>query len=165
MYLGSDAIALAPFTSSISYLEDGDFVILTRGGAVVQDSTGKAVTRPVIRSSASAFLVDKGNHRHFMAKEIHPARRAQELRVARQGQGQHRAGHEGVLVPAGRRAARQRDGAVPRWRCRAGNGILDEIEAGMPNGQRYSKRNAAKGPSSLASGAKVLPGQGRSTVP
>src|SRR5450631_2582446 len=71
MYLGSDAIALAPFTSSIAYLEDGDFVVLKRGGAVVQDVTGKVVTRPVIRSSASAFLVDKGNHRHFMAKEIH----------------------------------------------------------------------------------------------
>ncbi len=71
MYLGSDAIALAPFTSSISYLEDGDFVVLTRGGAVIQDATGKVVTRPVIRSSASALLVDKGNHRHFMAKEIH----------------------------------------------------------------------------------------------
>ena len=71
MYLGSDAIALAPVTSSISYLEDGDFVVLTRGGAVIQDLTGKVVTRPVIRSSASALLIDKGNHRHFMAKEIH----------------------------------------------------------------------------------------------
>jgi glutamine---fructose-6-phosphate transaminase (isomerizing) len=71
MYLGSDAIALAPFTNAISYLEDGDFVVLQRGGAVIQDASGKVVTRPVIRSSASAFLVDKGNHRHFMAKEIH----------------------------------------------------------------------------------------------
>jgi glutamine---fructose-6-phosphate transaminase (isomerizing) len=71
MYLGSDAIALAPFTSEISYLEDGDFVVLTRDGAVIKDVTGKVATRPVIRSSASAFLVDKGNHRHFMAKEIH----------------------------------------------------------------------------------------------
>jgi glutamine---fructose-6-phosphate transaminase (isomerizing) len=70
-YLGSDAIALAPFTNAISYLEDGDFVVLKRGGAVVQDATGKVVVRPVVRSSASAFLVDKGNHRHFMAKEIH----------------------------------------------------------------------------------------------
>jgi glucosamine--fructose-6-phosphate aminotransferase (isomerizing) len=71
MYLGSDAIALAPFTSEISYLEDGDFVVLTRDGAAIKDVTGKVVTRPVIRSNASAFLVDKGNHRHFMAKEIH----------------------------------------------------------------------------------------------
>src|SRR5580692_113261 len=70
-YLGSDAIALAPFTNAITYLEDGDLVVLKRGGATIRDSTGKAVTRPLIRSSASAFLVDKGNHRHFMAKEIH----------------------------------------------------------------------------------------------
>jgi glutamine---fructose-6-phosphate transaminase (isomerizing) len=70
-YLGSDAIALAPFTNAIAYLEDGDFVVLKRGGAVVQDATGKVVVRPVVRSTASAFLVDKGNHRHFMAKEIH----------------------------------------------------------------------------------------------
>jgi glutamine---fructose-6-phosphate transaminase (isomerizing) len=70
-YLGSDAIALAPFTSDISYLEDGDFAVLTRAGAVIQDAAGKVVLRPVIRSGASAFLVDKGNHRHFMAKEIH----------------------------------------------------------------------------------------------
>src|SRR6266849_5445485 len=71
MYLGSDAIALAPFTSAIAYLEDGDSVILRRGGAVIKDATGNAMSRPVIRSNASALLVDKGNHRHFMAKEIH----------------------------------------------------------------------------------------------
>jgi glucosamine--fructose-6-phosphate aminotransferase (isomerizing) len=71
MYLGSDAIALAPFTSAIAYLEDGDSVVLQRGGAAIKDQTGKVVSRPVIRSNASAFLVDKGNHRHFMAKEIH----------------------------------------------------------------------------------------------
>jgi glucosamine--fructose-6-phosphate aminotransferase (isomerizing) len=70
-YLGSDAIALAPFTNTITYLEDGDFVVLKRAGATIKDATGKAVRRPMIRSSASAFLVDKGNHRHFMAKEIH----------------------------------------------------------------------------------------------
>jgi glutamine---fructose-6-phosphate transaminase (isomerizing) len=71
IYLGSDAIALAPFTGEISYLEDGDLAVLTRAGAVIQDASGKVVQRPVIRSGASAFLVDKGNHRHFMAKEIH----------------------------------------------------------------------------------------------
>jgi len=71
MYLGSDAIALAPFTSSIAYLEDGDSVVVRRGGAAVQDAAGRPVKRPVIRSNASAFLLDKGNHRHFMAKEIH----------------------------------------------------------------------------------------------
>jgi len=71
MYLGSDAIALAPLTGSIAYLEDGDRVIVRRGGATIQDAAGRTVTRPIIRSDASAFLLDKGNHRHFMAKEIH----------------------------------------------------------------------------------------------
>ncbi|HET9716489.1 MAG TPA: glutamine--fructose-6-phosphate transaminase (isomerizing) [Pseudolabrys sp.] len=71
MYLGSDAIALAPFTDRISYLEDGDWAVLTRHGADVRDDQGRKVERPVIRSTASAALVDKGNHKHFMAKEIH----------------------------------------------------------------------------------------------
>src|SRR5207248_780839 len=71
MYLGSDAIALAPFTDTISYLEDGDYAVLTREYAEVHDAKGRKVQRQVLRSSASAFLVDKGNYRHFMAKEIH----------------------------------------------------------------------------------------------
>ncbi|HZD92348.1 MAG TPA: glutamine--fructose-6-phosphate transaminase (isomerizing) [Pseudolabrys sp.] len=71
MYLGSDAIALAPFTDSVSYLEEGDWVVLTRRSAVIRDASGAVVERPVIRSSASTMLVDKGNFKHFMAKEIH----------------------------------------------------------------------------------------------
>ncbi|HKA72630.1 MAG TPA: glutamine--fructose-6-phosphate transaminase (isomerizing) [Xanthobacteraceae bacterium] len=71
MYLGSDAIALAPFTDTISYLEDGDWAVVRRGGAEIHDSDGRVVKREVLKSNASAFLVDKGNHRHFMAKEIH----------------------------------------------------------------------------------------------
>jgi glucosamine--fructose-6-phosphate aminotransferase (isomerizing) len=71
MYLGSDAIALAPFTDTISYLEDGDWAVVQRNGVQVYDSVGHAVVRPVIKSAAGALLVDKGNHRHFMAKEIH----------------------------------------------------------------------------------------------
>ncbi len=71
MFLGSDAIALAPFTDAVSYLEDGDCAVLTRSGAEVSDAKGSKVERAVLRSSASAFLVDKGNYRHFMAKEIH----------------------------------------------------------------------------------------------
>src|SRR5215472_14304718 len=71
MFLGSDAIALAPFTDAVSYLEDGDWVVLNRKGADVRDEKGAHVQRPIIKSTASAFLVDKGNHRHFMAKEIH----------------------------------------------------------------------------------------------
>src|ERR1700756_3182373 len=71
MYLGSDAIALAPFTDAISYLEDGDAAVLTRKGVEIHDAKGSKVERAVLKSSASAFLVDKGNYRHFMAKEIH----------------------------------------------------------------------------------------------
>ena len=71
MYLGSDAIALAPFTDTVSYLEDGDWVVLTRKGAVVHNAQDKVVERAIIKSTASAMLVDKGNHQHFMAKEIH----------------------------------------------------------------------------------------------
>jgi glutamine---fructose-6-phosphate transaminase (isomerizing) len=71
MFLGSDAIALAPFAESISYLEDGDWVVVRREGAQMHDAAGHAVTRPVHKLIASAGLIDKGNHRHFMAKEIH----------------------------------------------------------------------------------------------
>jgi glutamine---fructose-6-phosphate transaminase (isomerizing) len=71
MYLGSDAIALAPFTDTISYLEDGDWAVLTRKGVEVHDEQGRKVERAVLKSTASAQLVDKGNHKHFMAKEIH----------------------------------------------------------------------------------------------
>jgi glucosamine--fructose-6-phosphate aminotransferase (isomerizing) len=71
MYLGSDAIALAPFTDNLSYLEDGDWAVLTRNGVVVYDETGATVDRPIQKSAGAAFLVSKGNHRHFMEKEIH----------------------------------------------------------------------------------------------
>ncbi|CAN5525070.1 glutamine--fructose-6-phosphate transaminase (isomerizing) [soil metagenome] len=71
MYLGSDAIALAPFTDDISYLEDGDWVVLNRAGAVVHNEHGVVVHRDVMKSGASSFMVDKANYRHFMAKEIH----------------------------------------------------------------------------------------------
>jgi glucosamine--fructose-6-phosphate aminotransferase (isomerizing) len=71
MYLGSDAIALAPFTDTISYLEDGDWAVLTRETAVIYDVHNAAVNREILKSGASSFLVDKANYRHFMAKEIH----------------------------------------------------------------------------------------------
>jgi glucosamine--fructose-6-phosphate aminotransferase (isomerizing) len=71
MYLGSDAIALAPFTDTISYLEDGDWVVLTRKTGVVYDAHNAVVNRELLKSGASSFLVDKANYRHFMAKEIH----------------------------------------------------------------------------------------------
>lgn len=71
MYLGSDAIALAPFTDTISYLEDGDWVVLSREVSVIYDEQGVVANREVLKSGASSFLVDKANYRHFMAKEIH----------------------------------------------------------------------------------------------
>ena len=71
MYLGSDALALAPFTDEVTYLEDGDWVILRRDSAEFRDASGEPVVRPRQRSQASAYLIDKGNYRHFMAKEIH----------------------------------------------------------------------------------------------
>jgi len=70
MYVGSDAIALAPFTDTVSYLEDGDWVIVTRKGAEIHDADGAVVRRATLKSRASVLLIDKGNHRHFMAKEI-----------------------------------------------------------------------------------------------
>ena len=71
MYLGSDAIALAPFTDTITYLEDGDWAVLARDKAQIFDLDGRPVVRPAIKSVASSLTVDKGNFRHFMAKEIH----------------------------------------------------------------------------------------------
>ena len=71
MYLGSDAVALAPFTDSITYLEEGDWAVLRRTGVTIYDAAGAEVERPIIKAMASSLLVDKGNHRHFMAKEIH----------------------------------------------------------------------------------------------
>jgi glucosamine--fructose-6-phosphate aminotransferase (isomerizing) len=71
MFIGSDAIALAPFTDTVSYLEDGDWVVITRASAEVHDANGKVAHRAVLKSQASVMLIDKGNHRHFMAKEIH----------------------------------------------------------------------------------------------
>ncbi len=70
MYLGSDAIALAPFTNRVTYLEDGDMVVLRRNSLELYDEQGRHVLRPLQFTQASALLVDKGNYRHFMAKEI-----------------------------------------------------------------------------------------------
>lgn len=71
MYLGSDALALAPFTNLIAYLEEGDWVVLNRKGAIFYDKANNQVERRAQRVAAGAFLVEKGNHRHFMAKEIY----------------------------------------------------------------------------------------------
>jgi glucosamine--fructose-6-phosphate aminotransferase (isomerizing) len=71
MFLGSDAIALAPFTNEITYLVDGDFAVITHAGAEITDFSGKPIKRARQISQATAFVVDKGNHRHFMEKEIY----------------------------------------------------------------------------------------------
>jgi glutamine---fructose-6-phosphate transaminase (isomerizing) len=71
MYLGSDAMALAPFTSRLSYLNDGDWAVLTPKGVTIRDGSDAIVQRETLVSQASALLVDKGNHKHFMAKEIY----------------------------------------------------------------------------------------------
>jgi glucosamine--fructose-6-phosphate aminotransferase (isomerizing) len=71
MYLGSDAIALGPFTDTVAYLEDGDWVVLTRTSAVIHDKNNAVVRRDAIKHTGVTSLVDKANYRHFMAKEIH----------------------------------------------------------------------------------------------
>ncbi len=70
MFLGSDALALAPLTQRISYLEEGDWIVVTRDGAQVHDENNVSVERPIVASGASAAEVEKGNYRHFMQKEI-----------------------------------------------------------------------------------------------
>jgi glucosamine--fructose-6-phosphate aminotransferase (isomerizing) len=70
-YLGSDAFSLAPFTNRVAYLEDGDVAVVRGADVVIYDSTGKWVARPIHVIQPSGGMVDKGNQRHFMAKEIH----------------------------------------------------------------------------------------------
>jgi glucosamine--fructose-6-phosphate aminotransferase (isomerizing) len=81
-FLGSDALALAPLTQRITYLEEGDWVVITREGARIYDNDNKEVTRDITTSGASAAEIEKGNYRHFMQKEIfeQPTVVAQTLR-------------------------------------------------------------------------------------
>lgn len=71
MFVGSDALALAPLTNRISYLEEGDWAVVRREGVEIFDETGTAVERLIRTVSVDSVLVDKGEYRHFMAKEIH----------------------------------------------------------------------------------------------
>src|ERR1700737_5008689 len=71
MYLGSDAIALAPLTDMINYLEDGDITVITRQGIDFLNAKGECVRRSPAKIAGSTILVQKGEHRHFMVKEIH----------------------------------------------------------------------------------------------
>ncbi len=69
-FLGSDALALAPLTQRIAYLDEGDWVVITRDGAMIFDKNNEPVTRDVTTSGVSAAAIEKGNYRHFMQKEI-----------------------------------------------------------------------------------------------
>jgi glucosamine--fructose-6-phosphate aminotransferase (isomerizing) len=71
MFLGSDALAVGPFTNRIAYLDEGDYVAINHNGAQIFDETGAPADRPIRTVAASAALVEKGNYRHFMEKEIH----------------------------------------------------------------------------------------------
>ncbi len=81
-YVGSDALALAPLTQKIAYLDEGDWVVLRREGTQVYDRNNVPVDREVTISGVTGALIDKGNHRHFMLKEIYeqPIVVAQTLR-------------------------------------------------------------------------------------
>jgi glucosamine--fructose-6-phosphate aminotransferase (isomerizing) len=70
MFIGSDALGLAPLTQRICYLEEGDYAVLTRAGAEIYDAQDRRVDRPVKLTALSGALIGKGNHRHFMHKEI-----------------------------------------------------------------------------------------------
>ncbi len=71
MYLGSDALALAPLTQRVSYLEEGDWAVVTSAGCSIRDAQGREVAREIKLTGLSGALTAKGNHRHFMLKEIH----------------------------------------------------------------------------------------------
>jgi len=70
-FIGSDAFALAPFTNRVSYLEEGDVVVIRGPEVAIFDAEGRPANREIKTTSASAALVDKAGHSHFMAKEIH----------------------------------------------------------------------------------------------
>jgi len=69
-YLGSDALALAPWTQRIAYLEEGDWAVVRREGIAIFDRQNRPVERQVVQSGASSAPIEKGNYRHYMQKEI-----------------------------------------------------------------------------------------------
>ncbi|MTJ80795.1 MAG: glutamine--fructose-6-phosphate transaminase (isomerizing) [Telmatospirillum sp.] len=71
MYLGSDALALAPLTQKIAYLAEGDWAVLSGDGVVFHDKDDRVVTREVRQTAFSGAMIGKGEHRHFMHKEIY----------------------------------------------------------------------------------------------
>jgi glucosamine--fructose-6-phosphate aminotransferase (isomerizing) len=71
MFVGSDAIALAPMTDQITYLEEGDIAFVTRAGAEIYDGAGRLANRKMQRIETQSTVIDKAGHKHFMTKEIH----------------------------------------------------------------------------------------------
>ncbi len=71
MYVGSDAIALAPMTDQITYLEEGDIAFVTRAGAEIIDANGRLANRAIQKIETQSTVIDKAGHKHFMTKEIH----------------------------------------------------------------------------------------------
>ncbi|MFM7027475.1 MAG: glutamine--fructose-6-phosphate transaminase (isomerizing) [Chakrabartia sp.] len=94
-YLGSDALALAPLTQKIAYLEEGDWVVITRDAAKIFDKDNRPVTRPVTTSGVSAAAAEKGPYRHYMLKEIYE----QPIVVAQTLQSYIRAVEQQVALP------------------------------------------------------------------
>ena len=94
-YLGSDALALAPLTQKIAYLDEGDWVVIRRDGAAIFDKDNCSVTREVTISGVSGAMIDKGNYRHFMQKEIFE----QPVVVAQTLQSYIRAVEQQVVLP------------------------------------------------------------------
>ena len=71
MFVGSDALAVGPFTNRVLYLEDGDYAMVDHDGARLFDARARSAKRPIKQVASSAALMEKGNYRHFMEKEIH----------------------------------------------------------------------------------------------
>ncbi|MGH6965806.1 MAG: glutamine--fructose-6-phosphate transaminase (isomerizing) [Phenylobacterium sp.] len=71
MFIGSDGLALGPFTNRVAYLDDGDYVVIDHNSAKIFDEDGLPADRPIKTLAASAAVMEKGNYRHFMEKEIH----------------------------------------------------------------------------------------------
>ena len=70
-FIGSDALALAPLTNRVTYLEEGDHAVLTRDSITIYDATGKPVRREIVEVPIENFFAEKGPYKHFMAKEMH----------------------------------------------------------------------------------------------
>ena len=95
-YLGSDALALAPLTQRIAYLDEGDWVVVRHDSVKIFDRENQPAEREIVDSGASAERIDKGNHAHFMRKEIFE----QPIVVAQTLQSYVRAYEGEVSIPA-----------------------------------------------------------------